>query len=104
MKAAVILGRYFTKHAEAAFSLMGADPTIELAKRILAWIERKGCSEFTRRDLCQDLRTKAADLTEPLNLLIEHDYIRPRLEPVRSGPGRKHAAGPYTFDVNPLIK
>jgi hypothetical protein len=104
MKAAVALGHYFTKHAEAAFCLMGADPTTNDAKRAVAWIERNGCTDFTRRDLCQALRVKAADLTESLKLLIEHDYIRPRLEPTRSGPGRKHTAGPYAFDVNPRIK
>ena len=102
MAAAIQIGEYYTAHAVAAFCLMGADPSTETAKRILGWIERKGCPHFQRRDLQQDLRIKSADQTPALNLLTEHEYIRP-IESNHFGSGRK-PLGPNSFNVNPRIR
>jgi replicative DNA helicase len=102
---AIRIGRYLTDHALATFDLMGgADPTLEDARYLLAWIERTGSTTFTRRELFTALprgrfaKVDALDLS--LELLVEHGYICPLLLPERpSGPGRP--ASP-SFEVNPL--
>ncbi len=102
MAAAIRLGDHYTEHAKAAFCLMGADQTINAAKRILGWIVRKGCARFTRREICQELRIKSNDQTQPLDLLTDHDFVRPDAV-TQPGRGRK-SNGPQTFLVNPRLK
>ena len=53
---AIRLARYFIVHAQAAFSEMGTDPTVEKARLILDWIRRKGLTEFSKRDAQQILK------------------------------------------------
>ena len=47
---------------------------------LLAWIKRTGANEFSKRDLFNGVRStrfqKAADLDEPLAVLVEHGYVR----------------------------
>jgi replicative DNA helicase len=83
--------------------MMGADPIAELARYVLGWILRNAVTSFTRREVYMPLRARfkqPAELDPPLDLLIEHDIIRRRPDPLRSGRGR--APSP-TFDVNPQI-
>jgi replicative DNA helicase len=102
---AITIGRYLTDHALATFDLMGgADPTLDDARYLLAWIERTGVKAFTRRELFTALPrgrfAKVDALDPPLALLVEHGYIRPLPPPEgRSGPGRPASPG---FEVNPL--
>lgn len=71
---------------------MGADPVVDDARHILAWIERTACRRFTKRDLFSALSRgrfrKAADLDPPLNLLQAHGYLRSEPSPDRGGAGR----------------
>jgi hypothetical protein len=80
MERAILIGDYFTDHALAAFARMGADPLSDKAAAVLAWIRRSQVGEFTRRDLFDGIRgtvfTKAEDVDEPLELLIDHGYIQ----------------------------
>lgn len=103
MQAAITLGKeYLITHAKAAFAEMGADPDIKAARYVLEWIERKGCEEFTKRDLHNGLQgrfKRVAELEPPLTLLVEHGYIREKITPERTGPGRKPSS---VFEVNPL--
>jgi replicative DNA helicase len=102
---AITIGRYLTDHALATFDLMGgADPTLDDARYLLAWIERTGAKAFTRRELFTALPrgrfAKVDALDPPLALLVEHSYLRPLPPPERSaGPGRPASPG---FEVNPL--
>jgi hypothetical protein len=102
---AIAIGRYLTDHALATFDLMGgADPTLDDARYLLAWIERNRVSSFTRRDLMVALPrgrfAKVDALDPPLTLLVDHGYIRPLPPPERpAGPGRPPSPA---FEVNPL--
>jgi hypothetical protein len=92
MGGALILSRYFTAHARAAFDYMGADTVLANARVVLRWIERTQPAQFTRREVFSGLTRsqfpKVADLDGPLDLLEEHGYIRRLPEPERRGPGR----------------
>ena len=69
---------YFTEHALAAFDLMGIDPAVEGARTILDWIKAKRIEAFTRREALRGCRSfrKAAELDDPLGVLIDHGYLR----------------------------
>jgi hypothetical protein len=99
--AATILGEYFLAHAQAAFGLIAADPSVAVAERILAWVREKGARQFNRRDLHRALRSnqvkRAEDLDPALRLLEEHGYIRKRPAPPEPGAGRPS----IVFDTNP---
>ncbi|GAA1546815.1 hypothetical protein GCM10009827_078780 [Dactylosporangium maewongense] len=86
------IGRYFADHALLAFDDMGADPTVEDARYVLAWIERTATGRFTKRELFSAVARgrfpKAGDLDPALNLLQAHGYIRAEPVPVRAGSGR----------------
>ncbi len=103
MSRALRITDYLVTHAQIAFDMMGADPIAELARYVLGWILRNAVTSFTRREVYMPLRARfkqPAELDPPLDLLIEHDIIRRRPDPLRSGRGR--APSP-TFDVNPQI-
>jgi replicative DNA helicase len=77
--AAIGMANYFTGHALAVFDLIGADPTLTCARRLLRWIERHDGVSFTRREIHQAHRSlfpKAADIDPALDLLTDHGYIR----------------------------
>jgi replicative DNA helicase len=101
---AITIGHFLTDHALATFDLMGgADPTLDDARYLLAWIERTGAKRFTRRELFSALprgRFAKVDALDPsLALLVEHGYLRPAPSPEgRSGAGRPASPG---FEVNP---
>jgi len=104
VEGAIKVGEYLIPHARAAYAEMGSDPVVEDAKYILRWLEEKELENFTRRKLHQEMRGRfkhAQELEPPLALLIEHGFIRGRIDDKHSGPGRKPSA---TFDVNPLWK
>lgn len=103
MRRALRIGEFLCAHARIAFDLMEADPIARQARYILAWIQRTGAVSFTLREAYQPLRAgfKApAELIPPLDLLVEHEVIRPRSDTPRSGRGRLPSP---TFDVNPGI-
>lgn len=96
------IGQYATAHARAAYAEMGSDPNIEGACYILAWIERKGCSEFRKVDAFEGTKArfkKAEAMMPALAILVEHGYIRERPREERGGPGRKPST---VYEVNPL--
>lgn len=102
MARALDFTHYLIAHAKAAFQEMGADPSIAVARRTLAWIERSSALQFSKRDLWQAIRgsvARADDLDPVLKILCDHGYIRP-VEFDRAGPGRKPS---QRYDVHPLI-
>ncbi|MCP3976728.1 MAG: DUF3987 domain-containing protein, partial [bacterium] len=98
---AIGISEYFVPHALAAFGEMGADPEVENARHVLAWISRWDKQSFSERDAYQGLKgrfKKMADLRPALRLLMEHEYIRERPQEKQDGPGRRPSP---TYDVNP---
>lgn len=99
---AIRFGEYLIPHAEAAFLKMGADPNIDGAKRILAWLETKSLSTFPKQALWQGTKGffhNTERLDKALALLEAHNYVRSLKQGARSKPGRKPAP---TYEVNPL--
>lgn len=99
---AIRLGEYLIPHARAAYACMGADPAIEDAKRVLAWVRRQGLASFSKRELFQALRgyfKRVSHLEAPLAVLQEHGYVRMRAAEARAGAGRKPSP---VYEVNPL--
>jgi hypothetical protein len=100
---AIRIGRYLIPHARAAFAEIGADPTVEEAKHVLRWIERKGMKSFTKREAFEGLKGrfhKVSELEPALDLLATHGFVREKEFPQRQGPGRKPSA---RYEVNPLM-
>ena len=102
MRAAVRLAEeYLIPHAQAAYGVMGAQPEIEGARRILRWLRDTATGTFTKRDAFNGLRggfERATDLDEPLRVLEERGYIRPIPAPEAGRPGRPPSPA---FEVNP---
>jgi replicative DNA helicase len=100
---ALQIGRYLIPHAKAAFAEMGTDPTVEDAKHILRWIERKGSEYFSKREAFEGTKGrfgKVSGLEPALDVLVAHGFIREKKPQERSGPGRKPSP---RYEVNPLF-
>lgn len=100
---AVELGRYYMAHAKGAFAEMGADPAIEDARAILAWIKRKDTTNFTKREAFEGTKgrfKRVSAMARPLELLSEHCYVREAPREDRSGPGRPPSP---VYELNPLL-
>jgi replicative DNA helicase len=103
VRRAVTLARYFVRHALAVFDVMGADPLVEDARRVLRWIERYSVTAFTRRDAYQGTRpyfVKVTDMDPALRLLEVHGYIRARYVAAPRSAGRPPSPA---WDTNPLV-
>jgi replicative DNA helicase len=104
MASAVRVAGYLTAHALAAFDGMGADPVLEAARELYAWLERARPEKFTKRELFSAVSrsrfAKVGDLDGPLELLEQHGWIRREPEPERAGPGRKPSPA---FLVHPAL-
>jgi hypothetical protein len=105
---AIRLGRYLLSHAQAAYAQMGADPEIEQAKFVLAWLTARGKTSFTLRELFQGTKgrfRRVAALRPALAILVEHGFIREGLPVSHPGPGRKpspsYTANPFVYSQNP---
>jgi replicative DNA helicase len=97
--AAARIGHYYLAHALAVFDLMGADPVIDNARALLAWIQRRGKTVITRRDAFDQNRGrfgKAANTDPALATLEDHGHIR-RIDPATGRRGRPS----ISFHVNP---
>ena len=103
MAQAVAIGNYLIPHARSAFALMGADPNIEKAEYVLAWIKRKDLRHFSSRDVFEGTKGRiptVKELTPILELLKEYQWIRLSRVEKKGGPGRRPAD---VFDVNPAL-
>ena len=102
MASAIAVGRYFTEHSRAAYSLMGADDLIKQSQYTLDAIMKNGLLEFTRRDIMRMCRSfKKAEQVQPvLNHLADLGYVA--LKETEQIPGKGRPANP-TYMVNPLL-
>ncbi|MCP4004049.1 MAG: DUF3987 domain-containing protein, partial [bacterium] len=101
---AIAIGEYFLAHAKAAFAEMGADPEVENARHVLAWVSRHDKMTFNEREAFQGTKgrfKKMPELRTALRLLVEHEYLRELPREDRKGPGRPKSS---TYEVNPNIE
>jgi Protein of unknown function (DUF3987)/Toprim domain len=93
---------YFMNHAQKVHAALETDPKIADAKRILACLERNPeLTDFTRADLFQHVRRyfKRQDaLDKPLELLVDHRYLRSYLPDPTGRPGPRSER----YVLNPL--
>jgi hypothetical protein len=100
---AIRLGEYLIPHALAAFGVMGANPGLEDAKHLLAWIRRSGLKEFTKRTAFEATKGRfgtVSAMASSLAILEEHRCIRVRAQEPRAGAGRRPSP---TYEVHPDI-
>ena len=102
MAGAIAIGRYFTEHSRAAYSLMGADDLVKQSQYTLDAIMKNGLLELTRRDIMRICRSfKKAEQVQPvLNHLADLGYVALKETEQTFGKGRP--ANP-TYLVNPLL-
>ena len=101
VRRAVIIARYLIPHAQAALDLMEADPVVERARHLLAWILRRGELEFSSRDALDGMRRECrrmAHVQEALDDLAERSYVRREDTSHEGGPGRPRSP---QWEVNP---
>lgn len=104
MQQALGLAAVLTEHAKAAFALMGADPDIECAKHILAWIVDRRVDAFQAREAFQAVKgrySKMELVKAGLSILEERAYIFPAQVPARE-PGKAGRPPSPGYSVNPL--
>ncbi len=103
IRRAIQIGEYLIPHAKAAYAEMGADEQIGQAKYVLRWIEKAAARTFTKRDAHQANKgrfKKVSDLEPALNLLEEHNFIRPQKGSDDGKRGRKPS---QVYEVNPSL-
>ncbi|MCA8948427.1 MAG: DUF3987 domain-containing protein [Planctomycetes bacterium] len=103
LQSALSLHHYLVSHYERVAILAGEDPTVEIARRIDAWVRRGRLMSFTRRDAFNQLKNLCArveDIDPALDLLEERHRIRPS-GPVPK-PGRGRPPSPR-YEVNPGV-
>lgn len=99
MERAVRLGWLLTRHAEAAFRLMGAADGESDALAVLRWIEANRLSEFTRRQAQKAMEgrfRKVDRLLEAVRVLQDWAVLGPSQD--RPNP---HARATTVYPVNP---
>lgn len=99
MQAAVSLAPYLIAHAQAAYSEMQVDPALADAEHLWRWLSARGVRTITRRDLHQGVRgrvKRSAAMEPALKLLVEHGYLRPLVENLRTR-GRPSEV----YEINP---
>ncbi len=104
MRQALGLAAILTEHAKAAFALMGADPDIECAKHILAWIVDRRIDTFQAREAFQAVKgrySKMELVKAGLSILEDRAYIFPAQVPARE-PGKAGRPPSPGYSVNPL--
>ena len=102
---AIEIARYLIPHAEAVLRMMQAsEETVDDdARYVLRWIRRHGWRDFTKREAQQHGRRRfphAEDIDPALELLAQHNYIRPLPSPPPR-PGRPPSPA---YEANPELK
>jgi len=100
MNDALTLAAILSEHALKAFGMMGADPDIDAARKVLRWIERTRSIEFKAKDCFDALRgsfKRMIELEPAFSVLIERYYI------VELGQERKPGRPSRKFKVNPAL-
>ncbi|KJS28990.1 MAG: hypothetical protein VR64_22270 [Desulfatitalea sp. BRH_c12] len=102
MSAALSLAGKLSAHTRTVYDLMGVDPDIEDARRMLNWIVKESKHRFTLRECHRALQgsfSRKEALEPALKVLTERGYIRLMARPSTQGPGRPS----IIYEVHPLI-
>ncbi len=102
MENAILLGRYFLNHAQAAYSVLPEDAAFKKASRILAMLKERKLKEFDRRAamrFCRSFKT-AAEIQPVLDFLDDYGYIA-RLPEKTMSQGRPPLP---RYAVNPWVE
>ncbi len=102
MRQALVICAHFKAHAIVVFNMMGADPTLAKARKVLDWIVRNRHKTFTARNCFQSLKStnsRMADLDQAFDVLLERHYIFKAETPKHSKGGRPS----LVFTVNPEL-
>ena len=78
MEAALELAALMMKHALAALALMGADSSVEAARRVWCWVKRNRHGVFTAREAHRALQAsfpRMSDLMPAIEMLEERGYV-----------------------------
>ena len=98
---AIRIGSYAFHHALYAYSILGADETVEKALHVVTKLRKLSVTSISRSDLYQKCRVRffrdAKDMEPVQNLLEQHGYIWMDI-PTYSGVGRPSAG---TIYINP---
>ena len=98
---AIQIGSYAFYHALYAYSILGADETVEKALHVVTKLRKLSVTRISRSDLYQKCRGRffrdAKDMEPVLTLLEQHGYIWMDI-PTYSGVGRPSAG---TIYINP---
>lgn len=98
---AIRIGNYAFHHALYAYSILGADETVEKALHVVTKLRKLSVTSISRSDLYQKCRRRffrdAKEMEPALNLLEQHGYIWLDV-PAYSGVGRPSVG---TIYVNP---
>lgn len=107
MRAALAWSPYLIDHERIAAGIVGTDPVVTIAGRVLEWLLHNPPSPdvldvFSRRDCFSACRSEAiqrvVDIDPALLLLCDLGYLRQVEGPDRPGPGRKPSE---QYAVNP---
>ena len=98
---AIHIGSYAFYHALYAYSILGADETVEKALHVVTKLRKLSVTRISRSELYQKCRGRffrdAKDMEPVLTLLEQHGYIWMDI-PTYSGVGRPSAG---TIYINP---
>jgi len=104
VEAAWAIAMHLLEHQKAVFDLIGVDPVLGMAKRILRWIRRKSFEQFSVRDLHDIFRDvkRSDDFLPALRVLEDRHFVRElSMDRPQGTRGRKPAR---KFSVNPLVR
>lgn len=97
MTTALDLSAVFADHALIAFDLMGADTSLEGAKKVWRWVEKNRFKEFTKRDCFTYLKStfhRVANIEDPLKILEERNYIQAETQKTGGRPSIMYRVNP----------
>ena len=98
---ALELASVFASHALIAFDMMGADKSLDQARKVWRWIERGRYESFTKRDCFNALQgtfQKVSNIEEPLNILTERNYIQAVTKKTGGRPSIEYCVNPEIIE------
>lgn len=103
MDDAVAITTVMMHHSLAALDMMGADPLIDSARKIVDWIKDRKLMSFTISEAFNALRSRfqyVNKVKQVLEVLKERGYVKIDEPPVKNGPGHR---GSPLVRVNPKV-
>ncbi|MDP9475653.1 MAG: DNA polymerase [Actinomycetota bacterium] len=104
LERAISIGCCYLEHSRVVLASMGADPRLAGARRLAEFVEHRGISRISARDLFQKLKDRGQfdgmdKLEAVLGLLEEYGYVRRKARPGDRRGGRPKSP---VLEFNPL--